>query len=449
MDLVIKNGTVVTTSEMFSADVGVQNGKIAAIGQNLSGSEVVDARGLLVLPGGIDVHTHLQMDVGKFSTADSYFAGTRAAACGGVTTVFDFALQDYGENMVDTIKRREALCAPQAAVDYAFHVAIKDISGNLLDSMKQAVEYGVPTFKIYMVYDIGVSDGDFYRTLEESAKIGARISVHAENREIIDLLTKRFVSEGKTDPWHHYLSRAEFTEGEAVSRAITWAVSAGAPLYIVHLACKEGVEALIKARKAGHKIYAETCPQYLNFTSDVYKREDGHLFICSPPVKGKESNESLWQAIKDGYIDTVATDHCPFQKSDKDKGRTDFTKSPNGCAGVETMFPYILSEANRGRISFSRAVELCCTSPAALFGCADKGSLTPGKDADIVLYDQSLDVTISSKNMHSDVDHTIWEDVSLRGYPVQTFSRGKLVYKNGEFFGTPGRGKFIQRKLDN
>jgi len=449
MELVIKNGTVVTTSEMFSADVGVCGGKIAAIGKDLSGEQTVDASGLLVLPGAIDVHTHLQMDVGKFSTADSYFAGTRAAACGGTTTVFDFALQDYGENMVDTIKRRDALCAPQAAVDYAFHVAIKDISGNLIDSMKQAVDFGVPTFKVYMVYDIGIGDGDFFRVLEESAKIGARISVHAENREIIDLLTSRYVSEGKTDPWHHYLSRAEFTEGEAVSRAITWATSAGAPLYIVHLACKEGVEALIRAREAGHKIYAETCPQYLNFTSDVYKRKDGHLFVCSPPIKGKESNDAIWEAIRDGHIDTVATDHCPFQKTDKDKGSQDFTKSPNGCAGVENMYPYILSEANKGRISFSRAVELCCTTPAAMFGCADKGSLTPGKDADIVLYDTSKNVTITNNIMHSDVDHTIWEGVKLSGYPVQTFSKGRLVYKDGEFLGSPGWGKFIRRRLDS
>jgi len=447
MDIVIKNGTIVNSNEIFKADVGIKNGIIAAIGNDLSGAETVNAKGKLVLPGAIDVHTHLALPFGGTVSADGYFSGTRAAACGGTTTVFDFALQDTNENMVDTIKRRDALCAPEAAVDYAFHVGVKDIKGSLIDSMKQAVDFGVPTFKVFMVYDFGVTDGVFYNVLEKSKEIGAMISVHAENRDILALFTDRLIAEGKTSAWYHYMSRPEFVEAEADRRAITLARSIDAPLYIVHLACKEGVDALIQAKNEGYKIYAETCPQYLEFTSDVYKRDDGRNFVCSPPIKGKESQEALWEAINLGYIDTIATDHCPFQQSEKDWGINDFRKIPNGIGAIENMYPYMLSAANTGKINFCRAVELCSDKPSSLFGCETKGSIVPGKDADIVIYDPSLEKTITKTEMHSDADHTIWEGIKLKGYPTATYSRGKLVFKDGEFLGSKGWGKFIKRKL--
>jgi dihydropyrimidinase len=450
MDLIIKNGTIVTATEMFKADIAVNNGKIVSIGSDLSdipADNVVDATGKLVLPGAIDAHTHLAMPFGGTISSDDYFAGTRAAACGGTTTVFDYVLQAFDENMVDSVKRRDALCAPDAAVDYAFHVGVKDIHGELLDSMKEAVDYGVPSFKVFMVYDFGVKDGVFYEVLKKSKEIGALINVHAENNEMVNMLTEKYISEGKGSAWYHYMSRPEFVEAEADSRAIAWAKSANAPLYIVHLANADGVDYVSKAKEEGYEIYAETCPQYLEFTSDVYKREDGRNFVCSPPMKGQASQDALWAAIKRGDIDTIATDHCPFQQSEKDWGKDDFRKIPNGCAGIENMYPYMLGKANDGVIPFTKAVELCSTNPARIFGCKDKGSLAIGKDADIVIYDPNKEFTISQSNMHSDCDHTIWEGVKVHGYPVQTYSRGRLVFDNGEFKGERGWGKFVKRSL--
>ncbi|MFI3227594.1 MAG: dihydropyrimidinase [Clostridia bacterium] len=450
MGMVIKNGTICTANDMFKADIAVENGKIVQIAEYLSATEydtVIDATDKLVLPGAIDAHTHLAMPFGGTISSDDYFAGTRAAACGGTTTVFDFVLQDFGENMVDSIKRRDALCSGNAAVDYSFHVAVKDVANGLIDSIADAVEYGVPSFKVFMVYDFGVTDGVFYQVLKKGKECGALIAVHAENNELVNTLTKEYLSEGKTSAWYHYMSRPEFVEGEADVRAISLAKSLDASLYIVHLANKEGVEAVTKAKDEGYKIYAETCPQYLEFTSDVYKREDGINFVCSPPMKGQESQDALWSAIKRGDIDTVATDHCPFQSYEKEWGREDFTKIPNGCAGVENMFPYMLSAANTGKITFPKAVEICCANPAKIFGCTNKGSLAVGKDADIVIYDPSKNVTITNEAMHSDCDHTIWEGVEVCGYPVMTFSRGKLVYDNGEFVGEQGYGKFVKCSL--
>ena len=344
MDMIIRNGTVVNATGSYRADVAVKDGKITAVGciPDMPGVKVVDAAGKLVLPGAIDAHTHLAMPFGGTVSSDDYFAGTRAAACGGTTTVFDFALQDFNETMTQTFERRNALAAPDAAVDYSFHIGVKDIHGELLDSIKDACDIGVTSYKVFMVYDFGVKDGVFYQLLAKSKEFGALIAVHAENNELVNTLTEKYISEGKTDAWYHYMSRPEFVEGEADERAINLAKAANAPLYIVHLANKQGVEAVTRAKDEGYEIYAETCPQYLEFTSDVYKRADGRNFVCSPPMKGKESQDAIWEAIKRGDIDTIATDHCPFQQSEKDWGLNDFRKIPNGCAGIENMYPLSL-----------------------------------------------------------------------------------------------------------
>lgn len=290
-----------------------------------------------------------------------------------------------------------------------------------------------------------VDDATLVKVLLKAKETGAITNIHAENPDVIDMNIEKFLSEGKTSAWYHYLSRPEFVEAEADKRAVHWAKSVDAPLYIVHMADKEGLEAAIDAKRAGADIYIETCPQYLEFTCDVYKRDDGRNFVCSPPMKGQESQDALWNAIKTGAIDTVATDHCPFQSYEKDWGKDDFTKIPNGCAGVENLYPYMLSAANDGKISFNKVVELCSTNPAKIFGCSNKGSIVVGKDADIVIYDKDKDFTISVDNMHSDYDYTIWEGKKVHGYPVKTFVRGKLVYDNGEFVGTPGYGEFVKR----
>lgn len=450
MDLLIKNGTVVTGTQSYKADVAVENGKITLIGLDIIPSEntkVIDAEGKLVLPGAIDAHTHLAMPFGGTISSDDYFAGTRAAACGGTTTVFDFVLQDFGETMVDAVKRRDALCAPAAVVDYSYHVAVKDVSGDLINSIEDAVKFGVPSFKVFMVYDFGVTDGVFYKVLKKAKECGALIGVHAENNEMVNTLTEQYLSEGKTNAWYHYMSRPEFVEAEADIRAIQWAKALNVPLYIVHLANKDGVDAVTKAKDEGYEIYAETCPQYLEFTSEVYKREDGRNFVCSPPMKGEESRRALWEAVVRGDIDTIATDHCPFQSYEKDWGKDDFTKIPNGCAGIENMYPYMLSAANQGKITYEKAVELCSENPAKIFGCKNKGSIAVGKDADIVIYNPDTEFTVTNDKMHSDCDHTIWEGVKLKGYPEQTYSRGRLVYDNGEFTGEKGWGRFVKCSL--
>lgn len=450
MDLIIKNGTIITANDTYKADIAVKAGKIVMIGQNLEthGAEVVDAAGMLVLPGAIDAHTHLQMPFGGTTSADSYEAGTRAAACGGVTTVFDFVIQRKGQGLVEAVEGRKQLCEPQACVDYAFHTAITDLTPAVLEEFGASAEYGVPSFKLFMVYKkegLMVDDGVLAAALEKSKETGCLVAVHAENPDVIDKRIERFLSEGKTSAWYHYESRPEFVEAEADKRAIHWAKAFNAPLYIVHLANKEGLDEVTKARDEGYEIYAETCPQYLHFTNEVYKREDGRNWVCSPPIKGQDSQDALWEGIKRGDIVTVATDHCPFKTYEKDWGIDNFTKIPNGCMGIENLYPYMLSEANKGRISFNKVVEVCASNVAKIFGCApEKGTIAVGADADIVIYDPDKKFTVTKDNMHSDVDYTIWEGVALEGYPVMTFSRGRLVYNNGNFVGEPGWGKFIK-----
>ena len=451
MELLIKGGTVVTATESFPADVAVDGGKIVAIGKDLAvnAEKVVDATGKLVLPGALDAHTHMAMPFGGTVSADSYLAGTRAAVCGGVTTIFDYPVQHKGETILGLIGSKKDVLEKEACCDYAFHCCITDLNdGEILDEMEQAVEEGITSFKCFLVYKkegMMVDDGMLARLLLRAKELGAMINVHAENPDLIDLRTEQYLKEGKTSAWYHYMSRPEFVEAEADKRVVHWASHLNTPVYIVHMADKEGLEACIKAKSEGHPILIETCPQYLEFTCDVYKREDGRNFVCSPPMKGQESQDALWTAIQSGMIDTVATDHCPFQSYEKDWGKDDFTKIPNGCAGVENLYPYMLDAANSGKITFERAVELCSTNVAKIFGCDNKGAIAVGKDADIVIYDKDKDFTISVNNMHSDYNHTIWEGKKLHGYPVQTYLRGKLVYDNGDFVGTPGMGDYVKR----
>ncbi len=453
MDLIIKNGKIATATDCYTADIGIKDGKIVAIATDLQaqGAEIVDAAGKWVLPGGIDVHTHLEMPFGGTTSADDYFAGTRAAACGGVTTVFDFVIQRKGQGIIEAVEGRKALCEPKAAVDYAFHVALTDMPEEVLAEFPKAAEYGVPSFKFFMVYKkegLMMDDGALLTALEKGKENGIMVSVHAENPDAIDLLIKRFLSEGKGSAKYHYESRPEWVEAEADIRAIHWAKTLNAPLYIVHLANAQGMQAVTEARDAGYPVYAETCPHYLYFTKDVYDRPDGRNWVCSPPIKGVESKEALWDGIKRGDIATVATDHCPFKTFEKDWGKDDFTKIPNGCMGVENLYPMMFSEGYMKRgLSINRVVQLVSTNPAKLFGCfPEKGTIAVGSDADIVIFDEDKKVTISKDNMHSDCDYTIWEGVELLGYPVMTFSRGRKFFDNGEYVGEKGWGKFVKRR---
>lgn len=450
-DLLIQNGTVITHAQRFAADVAVQDGKVAALLQPGTPAEartVVDAAGKYVLPGAIDLHTHLDLPFGGTFSADDYESGTRSAVCGGTTTVFDYATPDNpDEPLADFIARRRAMADPQVCTDYAFHLVLNHPCDEVLDQLQGIVDNGISSFKVYTVYDgLMVDDGFFVRLLEKAKEVGGLVCVHAENKDIIDMYVNRYKAEGKLSPWWHYMSRREFIEAEADKRCIHWAKHVDAPLYIVHLANKEGVEELAKAREEGYDILAETNALYLRYNCEVYHRDDARNFVCSPPIKNEESRLALWDAIGSGVIDTVATDHCPFQQHEKDWGLHDFTKIPNGCDGVETRYPYLLSEANRGHITFEKAVEVCCTNPARLFGCApQKGTIAVGGDADLVIYDPEKDITVTNDALHSKIDHTVWEGTELHGYPVMTFSRGTLVYQDGQFLGKPGYGRYIKR----
>ncbi|HNW86364.1 MAG TPA: dihydropyrimidinase [Candidatus Limiplasma sp.] len=453
MNLLFKGGTVVTAEAMFKADVLVRGETIAAIGENLRepGAYAVDVKGKLLLPGAIDAHTHLECVCSGIDTSDDYATGTRAAACGGTTTVIDYLLQERGERLPDTLRKRVAMATPKAAVDFAFHIGVSDLSSpELLASVGDAVAEGVSSFKAYMVYDFGLDDGQLYALLQETAKVGALTTVHAENRGLLNERVKAYLAEGKTEPWWHYMSRNEAVTAEANRRAIALAKAANAPLYLVHLTDEDGVAAVTEARDQGLPVFAETCPQYLNFTNDVYCEPRGQDYICSPAIKGRASQQALWAALRRGDIQTVATDHCPFTRAEKDYGIRlpdgrpgNFTTVPNGCDGIETMYPYMLTQANLGRISFPNAVAVCAANPAKLFGLGDrKGALRPGLDADLVVFDPKRDGIVRATELHGHLDHTIWENTALHGRITATWLRGSLVYIGNRFVGQKGGGRF-------
>jgi len=505
MNLIIKNGTVINADGRRKADVAVSSGKITAVEENIDTggqaycvasnggrntvslspcvndkqTEIVDASGLLVLPGSVDVHTHFELFFGDISTpggylssADDFYTGTRAAACGGVTTIMDFVTPERNESLVEALEKRKKIADAKACIDYSLHMGISELNDRVIEEMAEVKAAGVSSFKVFMTYAFRITDDEFKRTLTRAKEINALVMVHAEDHEVLEANKAEFIAAGKTDAWHHYLSRPEAVEAKSVETAVELAKETGASLYIVHLACAEGLKAVEKAQQEGYPIYAETCPQYLNFTREVYKRPNARNFVCSPPMKGRESQAALWESVKgcqgnEGQrtvslspcalssraptlvpgINTLATDHCPFQTCEKDRGINDFTKIPNGVMGVENLYPYMLSEANKGNISFERVIELCSANPAKIFGIAPaKGAIAPGADADIVLYDPTKNFTISQKNMHSNIDYTIWEGTKLKGYPVRTYARGNLIYKDGEFSGKPGTGQFLQRK---
>ena len=448
--LLVKNGVVVTAQAEFKADVLVKNGRIAAVGTGLpeEGCVIADAKGKLVLPGAIDSHTHLAMPLRDgISTSDDYFTGTRSAACGGTTTVFDYILQKPGEPLDESVRRQNALAEPDCVIDYAFHTGVSDVSTpELLNSVRRSADMGVTSFKAYMVYAFGLNDGQMYELFRACARFGALAGVHAENRHIIASRTAEYLAAGHVDAWRHYMTRDEAVSGEATRRAIEIAEMAGSALFIAHISDDISVQAVTDARRQGVPVFAETCPQYMYFTNEVYKRENGCEFVCSPPVKGKRSRQAIWDGIRRGDISTIATDHCPFTREQKHRwdGR-DFSLIPNGCAGIETMYPYVLSCANEGKIRFTDAVRLCAYNPARLYGIdSQKGDIRAGLDADIVIYDPKKRAAVANSALHGNTDHTIWEGAALKGCPAAVYSRGELVYKDGEFTGRRGAGRFVK-----
>jgi dihydropyrimidinase len=454
-DTIIRNGSVVTATDTYLADIGIANGKIAAVGQDLptqNSSHVLDAAGKLVLPGGIDVHTHLDMPFGGTTSADDFETGTRAAAFGGTTTLIDFAIQYKGQPLRQAFDTWMSKASNKAVCDYAFHCIVTDVSGGQLSEMNDLVHEGVTSFKLFMAYPgvFMLDDGSIFKALQTTAKNGGMVCMHAENGSAIDVIVQQALAEGKRAPKYHALTRPTTAEAEATARAIALAEMAGAPIYIVHLSCNDALEKVREARDRGLPVYAETCPQYLYLSIENFDAPgfEGAKYVFTPPLREKWHQEKLWNGLKCDHLQVVSTDHCPFCfKEQKEMGRDDFTKIPNGGPGVEHRMSLIYSGGvASGRFSANRFVELVSTAPAKLFGLYPrKGTIAVGSDADLVIFDPKRKHTISAKTHHMRVDYSMFEGIQVTGMPDIVLSRGKVVVDGDKFLGRAGQGEFLRR----
>ena len=452
MDLVIKNGTIVTATETYRADIGIQGESIALIGHDLEGNETIDAKGLYVMPGGIDPHTHMELPFMGTVSADDFRTGTIAAACGGTTTIIDFAIQRTGQTLRQALEIWQQRAGGKVCVDYGLHMAIGSIDNERIAEMEDMAEEGVPSFKIFLAYkgNYMVDDETLFRTLLRAKEIGGLVLVHAENGDVLNYLINKHVAEGRKEPIWHALSHPPEAEAEATHRAVVLAGMTEAPLYVVHMTCAGSLDALKVGREKGFRVFGETCPQYLMFTMDKYEEPnfEGAKFVMSPPLRPKGNPEALWKGLTNGDLQTVGTDHCPFNfVGQKDMGKDDFSMIPNGMPAVETRVPLIYHfGVNAGRFSINRFVELVSTEPARLFGLLPrKGTIVVGADADLLLWDPKKRFKLSQKNLHMNVDYSPYEDVTVEGYPVKVLQRGKVIVEDNQFVGKDGAGQFLKR----
>jgi dihydropyrimidinase len=454
-DTIIRNGSVVTATDTYIADVAIENGKISTIGTALptqNATKILEASGKLVLPGGIDVHTHLDMPFGGTTSADDFETGTRAAAFGGTTTLIDFAIQYKGQSLRQAFDTWMRKAATKATCDYAFHCIVTDVSGGQLSEMNDLVREGVTSFKLFMAYPgvFMLDDGSIFKALQTTSKNGGLVCMHAENGSAIDVIVQQALAEGKRAPKYHALTRPTTAEAEAVGRAIALAEMAGAPIYIVHLSCNDALEKIREARDRGLPVYAETCPQYLYLSLENMDAPgfEGAKYVFTPPLREKWNQEKLWSGLKHDHLQVVSTDHCPFCfKEQKEMGRDDFTKIPNGGPGVEHRMSLIYSGGvASGRFSANRFVELVSTTPAKLFGLYPrKGTIAVGSDADLVIFDPKRKHTISAATHHMRVDYSMFEGIQVIGMPDVVLSRGRVVVERENFLGRAGQGEFLRR----
>ncbi len=457
MDLKITGGKIVTTEGSYRADIGIEKGRIKAIAQSLPGDakKTIDAKGMVIFPGAIDVHVHLQLPFCGTVSADDFENGTKAAACGGVTTVIDFAIQKKGKTIREAVDSRMAEADGKVAIDYSLHAVPTDWNDKTKGELKKLAADGFTTFKMFMIYakEGMISDDDaLFDALEETGSFGGMVGVHAESVRVLDLLINRFHNPKdmkKHGAYAHVLSRPNYVEAEAIQRAVTWAEATNGKLYIVHMSTAEGAEIIKKAKARGLNVYAETCPQYLLLDNSVFKKPNGHLYATCPQIKKKVDSDRLWQAIADGDISTIATDTCTFTTKQKAMWQGDFTKIPFGLPGVETLLPLMYSYGvGKKRITESQLVKNLCTNPAKLMGLyPEKGTIAVGSDADLVIFDPLRKVTLSHKNLQTNCDWSPFENFKLTGYPDTTISRGKIVAQKGKFVGEIGHGKFIKRHI--
>ena len=458
MKTLIRGGTVVTATDLYRGDVLIEDDRIAAVSwpqtpfSGQTPDRTIDATGRYVIPGGIDVHTHLDMPFGGTTSADDFESGTIAAAHGGTTSIVDFAIQYRGQTLRHALDAWMKKADGKAAIDYGFHMIVTELTDAVEKEMDALVREGVTSFKLFMAYPgvFMLDDASIFRALLRTGENGGTICMHAENGGVIDVLVMKALAEGKTAPKYHALTRPARAEGEATHRAIALAEIAGVPIYIVHLSAAEALEMVTEARDRGLPAYAETCPQYLFLSYDNYEEPgfDGAKYVMSPPLRPKEAQDRLWRGLAGNDLQAVSTDHCPFcMKEQKELGKGDFSKIPNGAPGIETRMSLVFDGGVRsGKISVNRWVELTSTSPAKIFGLFPrKGTIAPGSDADIVVFDPNGKQTLSARTLHMKVDYNPYEGRVVTGVSDTVISRGKVIVEDGKFVGRAGAGSFLRR----
>ena len=454
MKVLIRNGNVVTAVDDYFADVLVEDGKVAVIANklNIEADKILDASNKLIIPGGIDPHTHMELPFGGTSSSDDFRTGTIAAAHGGTTTIIDFAVQYHGESLIQGVDNWHRKAEGKTAIDYGFHLITTDLPDERVPEMRQLINEGVMSFKLFMAYPgvFLVDDATIFRAMKNAGEAGGLICMHAENGIVINEIIKHALAEGKTAPRYHALTRPTKAEAEGVHRAIAIAEMAGAPVYIVHLSCADALEEVREARDQGLPAYAETCPQYLFLDYSLYEQEgfEGAKWVMTPPLRERWNQDKLWQGLRGNDLQVVSTDHCPFCfKEQKELGRDDFTKIPNGGPGVEHRMSLVYNGGVAGgRISLNRFVELTSTSAAKLFGLFPrKGTIAVGSDADIVIFDPNEEMTISAASHHMNVDYSAYEGMKVKGVTKTVLSRGRVVIEDGKYIGKAGDGEFLRR----
>jgi len=455
MRTLIQNAEIVTASDQFRGDLLFEDGKILAVGQNLG--EVrhdhrIDAKGQYLLPGGLDVHCHLEMPFMGSVSKDDYNTGSRCAIAGGTTTVVEFCIPSKGGSLAQAMDTWDAKSKPKALCDFSYHMCIVDWNENIRKELDTVFERGVTSFKVFTAYKgaLMITDQDIFELMLEVKDRGGLVTAHAVNGDVLNALADRFAAQGKLSPHYHPLCQPPYAEGEATGRVLELGHMADQPAYIVHMTCKEAVVELARARKRGWESYGEVCAQHLMLDDSLYDLPnfEGGKYVMSPPLRKERDREALWAALANGIIQVVGTDHCTFDfKGQKDMGKDDFRKIPNGVNGLQERMPVVWTYGvNSKRISMQRMVEVCCTNPAKMFGLyPQKGSLLPGSDADLVLWDPNQSYTISASNHQSACDTNVYEGYKVDAKPTTVFIRGQKVYEDGKFHVNPGFGQFLKR----